>query len=129
MGKQEAFRNLAMKLVNSAGQQIMQLVPGVHAVCITLIGKGRDIPLGGIVCHPDHLDSATLLRGIARMSDHTEILARKLLGEDSNGFDADGQDRPSLAEQGQAERVADAGDGSPDQEDLGEDEAAAGGEG
>jgi hypothetical protein len=122
--EQEAFRDLALKLVESFGQQIVQLVPDVDAVCITLVSSDRAMPLGGIVCHPDHMDSETLLRAIARISDQTEIFARKLLGEDSDAVDTDGKGSTVLAVPGQAERVADAGDGPGGQEGHRPDEAA-----
>ena len=129
MTERDVIKTIAMQLVYGAGQQFTRMVPGIQAVCITLVGKNRELPLGGIICHPDHLDSETLLRALARLSDQTDILVRKLLGEDTDGVDTDGQDSPSLAAQGQEKRVANAGDGSADQEDQGANEAPEGGTG
>ena len=108
MSEQE-LSELALILAREAGEKLVR-IPGIDAVCVTLVGKDKSTPLGLIICHPEKFNRNTTVRSIARLSDHIEVLTQAMLEpEETNGRTVDGQDRPVLGTEGQAQPVADAG--------------------
>ena len=111
MPKQE-LSELAMMLAKEVGEKLVR-IPGIDAVCVTLVGKDKSAPLGLIICHPERINRDTAVRSIARLSDHIEVLTQAMLEpEGTNGRTGDGQDSAVL---GAAEHPQPVADGSHEQ--------------
>ena len=103
---------LALLIAKEAGEKLVR-IPGIDAVCITLVGDGSAIPLGLAMCNHEKSGRATTVRAIARLSDHIEVLTRALLAEEElHVGTVDGQNGQGVGEQGQAQSLA-VGDREP----------------
>ena len=96
---------LIMALLESEANRILSSVEGVEGVAITLVGP-RSLPLGALVVAKDSNNPETIIKGIARLSDHIELLTRPLLPEEE---DHAGDHSESVGGEGALQADADAG--------------------
>lgn len=104
------LNELALMIAKEAAEKLVR-IPEIDAVCVTLVSKSNDVPLGLSVVHPEQTGRATTTRAISKLSAHIDVLTQALLEEEqSHGRTVDGQDGEGVGEQGQAQPLADGSD-------------------